>query len=98
MRVVVSFHSGYGDCKFCSPRFETFFYLHIPIFLTTFVAIAENTKHKINYYMDDEIKDNEYLNEDENIVDDAHSNYKAGSAPYSSLHEAYGRRTLQQSG
>lgn len=26
--------------------------------------------------MDDEIKDNEYLNEDENIVDDAHSNYK----------------------
>jgi len=50
--------------------------LHIPIFLTTFVAIAENTKHKINYYMDDEIKDNEYLNEDENIVDDAHSNYK----------------------
>ena len=76
MRVVVSFHSGYGDCKFCSPRFEILFYLHIPIFLTTFVAIAENTKHKINYYMDDEIKDNEYLNEDENIVDDAHSNYK----------------------
>lgn len=26
--------------------------------------------------MDDEIKDNENLNEDENIVDDAHSNYK----------------------
>ncbi|WP_315351281.1 DNA gyrase/topoisomerase IV subunit A [Segatella oris] len=26
--------------------------------------------------MDDEIKDNGYLNEDENIVDDAHSNYK----------------------
>ncbi|MFC2529481.1 DNA gyrase/topoisomerase IV subunit A [Segatella oris] len=26
--------------------------------------------------MDDEIKDNEYLNEDENMVDDAHSNYK----------------------
>ena len=26
--------------------------------------------------MDDEIKDNEYLDEDENIVDDAHSNYK----------------------
>ena len=26
--------------------------------------------------MDDEIKDNEYINEDENIVDDAHSNYK----------------------
>ena len=26
--------------------------------------------------MDDEIKDKEYLNEDENIVDDAHSNYK----------------------
>ena len=26
--------------------------------------------------MNDEIKDNEYLNEDENIVDDAHSNYK----------------------
>ena len=76
MRAVVSFHSGYGDCKFCSPRFEILFYLHIPIFLTTFVAIAENTKHKINYYMDDEIKDNEYLNEDENIVDDAHSNYK----------------------
>ena len=76
MRVVVSFHRGYGDCKFCSPRFEILFYLHIPIFLTTFVAIAENTKHKINYYMDDEIKDNEYLNEDENIVDDAHSNYK----------------------
>jgi len=76
MRVVVSFHSGYGDCKFCSPRFEILFYLHIPIFLTTFVAIAENTKHKINYYMDDEIKDNGYLNEDENIVDDAHSNYK----------------------
>ena len=76
MRVVVSFHSGYGDCKLCSPRFEILFYLHIPIFLTTFVAIAENTKHKINYYMDDEIKDNEYLNEDENIVDDAHSNYK----------------------
>lgn len=76
MRVVVSFHSGYGDCKLCPSRFETFFYLHIPIFLTTFVAIAENTKHKINYYMDDEIKDNEYLNEDENIVDDAHSNYK----------------------
>ena len=76
MRVVVSFHSSYGDCKFCSPRFEILFYLHIPIFLTTFVAIAENTKHKINYYMDDEIKDNGYLNEDENIVDDAHSNYK----------------------
>ena len=76
MRVVVSFHSGYGDCKLCPSRSETFFYLHIPIFLTTFVAIAENTKHKINYYMDDEIKDNEYLNEDENIVDDAHSNYK----------------------
>ena len=76
IRVVVSFHSGYGDCKFCSPRFEILFYLHIPIFLTTFVAIAENTKHKINYYMDDEIKDNEYLNEDENMVDDAHSNYK----------------------
>lgn len=76
MRVVISFHRGYGDCKFCSPRFEILFYLHIPIFLTTFVAIAENTKHKINYYMDDEIKDNEYLNEDENIVDDAHSNYK----------------------
>ena len=76
MRAVVSFHSGYGDCKFCSPRFEILFYLHIPIFLTTFVAIAENTKHKINYYMDDEIKDNGYLNEDENIVDDAHSNYK----------------------
>ena len=76
MRVVVSFHSGYGDCKFCSPRFEILFYLHIPIFLITFVAIAENTKHKINYYMDDEIKDNGYLNEDENIVDDAHSNYK----------------------
>ena len=76
MRVVVSFHSGYGDCKLCPSRFEILFYLHIPIFLTTFVAIAENTKHKINYYMDDEIKDNEYLNEDENIVDDAHSNYK----------------------
>ena len=76
MRVVVSFHSGYGDCKLCPSRSETFFYLHIPIFLTTFVAIAENTKHKINYYMDDEIKDNENLNEDENIVDDAHSNYK----------------------
>ena len=76
MRVVVSFYSGYGDCKLCPSRSETFFYLHIPIFLTTFVAIAENTKHKINYYMDDEIKDNEYLNEDENIVDDAHSNYK----------------------
>lgn len=76
MRVVVSFHSGYGDCKLCPSRSETFFYLHIPIFLTTFVAIAENTKHKINYYMDDEIKDNGYLNEDENIVDDAHSNYK----------------------
>ena len=76
MRAVVSFHSGYGDCKLCPSRSETFFYLHIPIFLTTFVAIAENTKHKINYYMDDEIKDNEYLNEDENIVDDAHSNYK----------------------
>ena len=76
MRVVVSFHSGYGDCKLCPSRSETFFYLHIPIFLTTFVAIAENTKHKINYYMDDEIKDNEYLNEDENMVDDAHSNYK----------------------
>ena len=76
MRVVVSFHGGYGDCKLCPSRSETFFYLHIPIFLTTFVAIAENTKHKINYYMDDEIKDNEYLNEDENIVDDAHSNYK----------------------
>jgi len=76
MRVVVSFHSGYGDCKLCPSRFEILFYLHIPIFLTTFVAIAENTKHKINYYMDDEIKDNGYLNEDENIVDDAHSNYK----------------------
>ena len=76
MRVVVSFYSGYGDCKLCPSRFEILFYLHIPIFLTTFVAIAENTKHKINYYMDDEIKDNEYLNEDENIVDDAHSNYK----------------------
>ena len=76
MRAVVSFHSGYGDCKLCPSRFEILFYLHIPIFLTTFVAIAENTKHKINYYMDDEIKDNEYLNEDENIVDDAHSNYK----------------------
>lgn len=76
MRVVVSFHSGYGDCKLCPSRFEILFYLHIPIFLTTFVAIAENTKHKINYYMDDEIKDNEYLNEDENMVDDAHSNYK----------------------
>ena len=76
MRVVVSFHSGYGDCKLYPSRFEILFYLHIPIFLTTFVAIAENTKHKINYYMDDEIKDNEYLNEDENIVDDAHSNYK----------------------
>ena len=76
MRVVVSFHSGYGDCKLCPSRFEILFYLHIPIFLTTFVAIAENTKHKINYYMDDEIKDNENLNEDENIVDDAHSNYK----------------------
>lgn len=76
MRVVVSFHRGYGDCKLCPSRFEILFYLHIPIFLTTFVAIAENTKHKINYYMDDEIKDNEYLNEDENIVDDAHSNYK----------------------
>ena len=76
MRVIVSFHSGYGDCKLCPSRFEILFYLHIPIFLTTFVAIAENTKHKINYYMDDEIKDNEYLNEDENIVDDAHSNYK----------------------
>ena len=76
MHVVVSFHSGYGDCKLCPSRFEILFYLHIPIFLTTFVAIAENTKHKINYYMDDEIKDNEYLNEDENIVDDAHSNYK----------------------
>ena len=76
MRVVVSFHSGYGDCKLCPSRSETFFYLHIPIFLTTFVVIAENTKHKINYYMDDEIKDNENLNEDENIVDDAHSNYK----------------------
>ena len=76
MRVVVSFYSGYGDCKLCPSRSETFFYLHIPIFLTTFVAIAENTKHKINYYMDDEIKDNGYLNEDENIVDDAHSNYK----------------------
>ena len=76
MRVVVSFYSGYGDCKLCPSRSETFFYLHIPIFLTTFVAIAENTKHKINYYMDDEIKDNEYLNEDENMVDDAHSNYK----------------------
>ena len=76
MRVVVSFHSGYGDCKLCPSCFEILFYLHIPIFLTTFVAIAENTKHKINYYMDDEIKDNEYLNEDENIVDDAHSNYK----------------------
>ena len=76
MRVVVSFYSGYGDCKLCPSRSETFFYLHIPIFLTTFVAIAENTKHKINYYMDDEIKDNENLNEDENIVDDAHSNYK----------------------
>lgn len=70
------FHSGYGDCKLYPSRFEILFYLHIPIFLTTFVAIAENTKHKINYYMDDEIKDNEYLNEDENIVDDAHSNYK----------------------
>ena len=45
-------------------------------FVHPFVAIAENTKHKINYYMDDEIKDNGYLNEDENIVDDAHSNYK----------------------
>ena len=76
MRAVVSFHSGYGDCKLCPSRFEILFYLHIPIFLTTFVTIAENTKHKINYYMDDEIKDNEYLNEDENIVDDAHSNYK----------------------
>ena len=76
MRVIVSFHSGYGDCKLCPSRFEILFYLHIPIFLTTFVAIAENTKHKINYYMDDEIKDNGYLNEDENIVDDAHSNYK----------------------
>ena len=76
MRVVVSFYSGYGDCKLCPSRFEILFYLHIPIFLTTFVAIAENTKHKINYYMDDEIKDNGYLNEDENIVDDAHSNYK----------------------
>ena len=76
MRVVVSFHSSYGDCKLCPSRFEILFYLHIPIFLTTFVAIAENTKHKINYYMDDEIKDNGYLNEDENIVDDAHSNYK----------------------
>lgn len=76
MRAVVSFHSGYGDCKLCPSRFEILFYLHIPIFLTTFVAIAENTKHKINYYMDDEIKDNEYLDEDENIVDDAHSNYK----------------------
>ena len=76
MRVVVSFYSGYDDCKLCPSRFEILFYLHIPIFLTTFVAIAENTKHKINYYMDDEIKDNEYLNEDENIVDDAHSNYK----------------------
>ena len=76
MRVVVSFHRGYGDCKLCPSRSEILFYLHIPIFLTTFVAIAENTKHKINYYMDDEIKDNEYLNEDENIVDDAHSNYK----------------------
>ena len=76
MRVVVSFYSGYGDCKLCPSRFEILFYLHIPIFLTTFVAIAENTKHKINYYMDDEIKDNEYLDEDENIVDDAHSNYK----------------------
>ena len=76
MRVVVSFHSGYGDCKLCPSRFEILFYLHIPIFLTTFVAIAENTKHKINYYMDDEIKDNGYLNEDENMVDDAHSNYK----------------------
>ena len=76
MRVVVSFHGGYGDCKLCPSRFEILFYLHIPIFLTTFVAIAENTKHKINYYMDDEIKDNGYLNEDENIVDDAHSNYK----------------------
>ena len=76
MRAVVSFHSGYGDCKLYPSRFEILFYLHIPIFLTTFVAIAENTKHKINYYMDDEIKDNEYLNEDENIVDDAHSNYK----------------------
>jgi len=76
MRVVVSFNSGYGDCKLCPSRFEILFYLHIPIFLTTFVAIAENTKHKINYYMDDEIKDNGYLNEDENIVDDAHSNYK----------------------
>lgn len=76
MRVVVSFHRGYGDCKLCPSRFEILFYLHIPIFLTTFVAIAENTKHKINYYMDDEIKDNKYLNEDENIVDDAHSNYK----------------------
>lgn len=76
MRVVVSFHSGYGDCKLSPSRFEILFYLHIPIFLTTFVAIAENTKHKINYYMDDEIKDNGYLNEDENIVDDAHSNYK----------------------
>ena len=76
MRVVVSFHRGYGDCKLCPSRFEILFYLHIPIFLTTFVAIAENTKHKINYYMDDEIKDNGYLNEDENIVDDAHSNYK----------------------
>ena len=76
MRVVVSFHSGYGDCKLFPSRFEILFYLHIPIFLTTFVAIAENTKHKINYYMDDEIKDNGYLNEDENIVDDAHSNYK----------------------
>ena len=62
--------------NFVHPALKFFFYLHIPIFLTTFVAIAENTKHKINYYMDDEIKDNEYLNEDENIVDDAHSNYK----------------------